>query len=82
MASTSQPLLLEATAASEATGWRRNQHLIDAMPYIDTLNDQQKQEVEAMMEYEVDTYRLQYKVVNHLPPSDAHVFQDPKGLSQ
>lgn len=50
MASTSQPLLLEG---GEATGWRRTQHLIDAMPYIDTLNDQQKQEVEAMLEAEV-----------------------------
>lgn len=53
MASKNQPLLLEATAASEATGWRRNQHLINAMPYIDTLNDQQKQEVGAMLEHEV-----------------------------
>lgn len=54
MASTSkQPLLLEATAASEATGWRRGQHLIDALPYIDTLNDKQKKEVETLLEQEV-----------------------------
>ncbi len=54
MASSSkQPLLLEATAASEATGWRRGQDLIDALPYIDTLNDRQKKEVEALLEMQV-----------------------------
>ena len=47
------PLQLDSAAYGEATGWRRGEHLIDALPYIDPLTPDVKREVEALIEEEM-----------------------------
>lgn len=46
-------LALTDVAHGEETGWRRGQHLIDALPYIDTLTPESKAEVESLIKEEV-----------------------------
>lgn len=48
-----QPLALEAEAFTEGKGWRRGQHLIDALPYVDSLTAEEKAHVDALIEEEV-----------------------------
>jgi hypothetical protein len=45
MATKSVPLALPSTAYGEGSGWRRGEHLIDALPYIDGLGPEIKQQV-------------------------------------
>jgi pre-mRNA-splicing factor SPF27 len=53
MADTQQPLALTSAAHSEQKGWRRNQDLVDALPYVDNLAPEEKQAVDALIEEEV-----------------------------
>lgn len=48
-----QPLVLANEAFGEQKSWRRNQELIDALPYIDSLEPAEKQAVMAVIEEEV-----------------------------
>lgn len=48
-----QPLAIQQQAHAEQKGWRRNQDLIDALPYVDTLSPEEKQRVESLIEDEV-----------------------------
>lgn len=47
------PLAIEGQAFSEGKGWRRGQHLVDALPYIDSLTADEKAVVDRMIEEEV-----------------------------
>lgn len=48
-----QPLALTDAAHGEQKGWRRNQHLVDSLPYIDPLSPAEKQAVDKLIEEEV-----------------------------
>jgi hypothetical protein len=48
-----QALALANSAHGEQTGWRRNQDVIDALPYIDSLTPEEKHAVDALIEEEV-----------------------------
>lgn len=47
------PLALEATAYGEATGLRRGEDIIDALAYIDTISEAEKQAAENLIREEV-----------------------------
>lgn len=53
MAQEHQSLQLTEIRYTEATGWRRNQDLITALPYVDLITDQEKLAVDALIEEEV-----------------------------
>jgi hypothetical protein len=48
-----QPLRIAAFAQGDATGWRRGQDLIDALPYLDDISAAEKQQVDALIEEEM-----------------------------
>ena len=52
-----QPLALDSAPAGEAAGWRRNEDLIDALPYVDTLSDVEKAMVDKLIREEVRCHR-------------------------
>jgi len=47
------PLQLTDVAHGEQKGWRRSQHLVDSLPYVDGLTPQEKAAVDKMIEEEV-----------------------------
>jgi len=49
----SDRLALTLGSHAEQTGWRRNQDLIDALPYVDDVTPEQKKEIQGMIEEEV-----------------------------
>ena len=51
------PLALASAAFTEQKGWRRGQHLVDSLPYVDGLTPAEKQAVDKLIEEEV---RLQH----------------------
>ena len=48
-----QPLALDVAPAGQARGWRKHEDTIDALPYVDTLNDAEKARVDALIREEV-----------------------------
>ena len=48
-----QPLAIDVAAHGEATGWRKGEHLIDALAYIDPLSQEEKAAVDALIMEEV-----------------------------
>lgn len=50
-AAATEPLLL--SNGQEEKGWRRGQHLIDSLAYVDPLSPQEKARVTALVEEEV-----------------------------
>ncbi|EIE27254.1 breast carcinoma amplified sequence 2 [Coccomyxa subellipsoidea C-169] len=44
-----QPLALDVAPHGEATGWRKDEHLIDALAYIDPLSQEEKTKVDALI---------------------------------
>jgi hypothetical protein len=73
-----QVLAIESGAHAEKTGWRRNQDLIDALPYVDGLTPQEKQAVDALIEEEVRTMYQSESIAMHPTtrrvPVSFHVF--------
>lgn len=63
--SKNQPIAIASHAHAEQKGWRRNQDLVDALPYIDTLSPEEKQRVDALIEEEVGFY-FKYGTVSAL----------------
>jgi hypothetical protein len=59
-----QPLALANEAFGEQRSWQRNQELIDALPYIDSLEPAEKQAVMAVIEEEVRFYNHVTGVLN------------------
>ena len=53
MAQSAKPLALTDVAHGEQKGWRRGQHLVDALPYVDGLTPAEKQAVDKLIEEEV-----------------------------
>ena len=53
-----QALALDSAPHGEAAGWRRGEHLVDALAYIDPLDDHDKAVVNALLEEEVRGGRL------------------------
>lgn len=49
----SETLAIESAPLGEQTGWRSGQDLIDALPYIDTLSVEMKDEVDRLVNEEV-----------------------------
>lgn len=47
------PLQLTDVAHGEQRGWRRSQHLVDSLPYVDGLTPQEKAAVDKLIEEEV-----------------------------
>lgn len=47
------PLALTDVAHGEQKGWRRNTHLVDALPYVDGLSPAEKAAVDKLIEEEV-----------------------------
>ena len=50
-----QVLALDVAPHGEAEGWRKGEHLVDALAYIDSLDDHDKEVVNALLEEEVRT---------------------------
>lgn len=48
-----QPLALDSAPAGQAAGWRKGQDLIDALPYVDRLTPEEKQQVDKLIQEEV-----------------------------
>ena len=48
-----KPLLLDQAPYGQASGWRRREDLVDALPYIDTLTPEMKKEVDKLIHEEV-----------------------------
>jgi pre-mRNA-splicing factor SPF27 len=48
-----KPLALTDVAHGEQKGWRRNQHLVDSLPYVDAISDAEKKAVVKLIEEEV-----------------------------
>lgn len=44
---------LALTHGEDQKGWRRNQHLVDSLPYIDSLTPAEKRAVDQLIEEEV-----------------------------
>lgn len=55
-----QPLALDVVPHGEATGWQKDEHLIDALAYIDPLSQEEKAKVDALIMEEVSGGGLQY----------------------
>jgi hypothetical protein len=49
-----QVLALDVAPHGEAEGWRKGEHLVDALAYIDSLDDHDKAVVNALLEEEVE----------------------------
>lgn len=47
------PLQLTDVAHGEQKGWRRSQHLVDSLPYVDGLSPSEKAAVDKLIEEEV-----------------------------
>ena len=47
------PLALDLKAHGQSAGWRRNEDLIDALPYFDTLAPEAKKQVDTLIEEEL-----------------------------
>ncbi len=47
-----KPLALEYQAHGQASGWRKGEDLIDALPYLDALAPDMKKQVDALIEEE------------------------------
>jgi len=58
-----QPLALANEAFAEQKGWRRDQELIDALPYVDGLQPAEKDAVNALIEEEVRRDQLPSKLL-------------------
>lgn len=48
-----QPLALDSAPAGQASGWRKGQDLIDALPYVDRLTPEEKQRVDKLIQEEM-----------------------------
>ena len=48
-----QLLALDVAPAGQASGWRKHEDLIDALPYVDTLSVAEKASVDALIREEV-----------------------------
>lgn len=46
------PLALDYAAHGASTGWRKDEHLIDALPYVDHVSAELRAQVEALVEEE------------------------------
>lgn len=53
MTGSGAPLALPAEAFGEETGWRRRQHLVDALPYVDHITDEEREAAEKLIKEEV-----------------------------
>lgn len=53
MTGSGAPLALPAEAFGEETGWRRRQHLVDALPYVDHITDEEREAAEKLIREEV-----------------------------
>ena len=51
-----QPLALDSAPHGEATGWRRNEELIDALAYVDSLSPVERAAVDKLIAEEVKLF--------------------------
>ena len=69
------PLALTDAAHTEQKGWRRGQHLVDSLPYVDSLTPAEKAAVDKLIEAEVRSresrYRSRSSSALALPPPPA-----------
>jgi pre-mRNA-splicing factor SPF27 len=64
-----QPLALDSAAYGQASGWRKGEDLIDALPYIDPLTPDIKKQVEALIEEEMrSSAKRPADYLKELPP--------------
>ncbi|KAG2423515.1 hypothetical protein HXX76_015263 [Chlamydomonas incerta] len=77
-AKTSQaPLALEFNAHGAAKGWRANEHLVDALPYVDSVPPELKPHVEALIEEEKRrSTKLPSDYLREMPSVRAPKFDD------
>lgn len=47
------PMAIDNAAHGEQSGWRAREDLVDALPYIDTLSPEMKDEVDRLVQEEV-----------------------------
>ncbi|PRW44378.1 pre-mRNA-splicing factor SPF27-like protein isoform A [Chlorella sorokiniana] len=63
------PLQLTDVAHGEQKGWRRSQHLVDSLPYVDGLTPQEKAAVDKLIEEEMrSSSKKPTDYLNELPP--------------
>lgn len=53
----SSPLAIDSAEHGQQSGWRAGEDLVDALPYIDTLSPEMKDEVDRLVQEEVMTER-------------------------
>ncbi|KAL6756456.1 Pre-mRNA-splicing factor SPF27 [Haematococcus lacustris] len=70
-----KPLALMQAAYGQAQGWRRGEDLIDALPYIDGLTPEFKQQVDALIDDEMKrSIKRPSDYLRELPPVPAPSF--------
>ncbi|EFJ49955.1 hypothetical protein VOLCADRAFT_104101 [Volvox carteri f. nagariensis] len=74
---TKRPLALDYTAHGTAKGWRANEHLIDALPYVDHVPAELRPVVDALIEEEKrKSAKLPSDYLRELPPVRAPQFDE------
>ncbi|GLC36044.1 hypothetical protein PLESTB_000531900 [Pleodorina starrii] len=74
---TKRPLALDYTAHGAAKGWRANEHLIDALPYVDHVPPELRPHVDALIEEEKrKSTKLPSDYLRELPPVRAPQFDE------
>lgn len=72
-----KPLALDYTPHGDAKGWRANEHLIDALPYVDHVPPELKAHVDALIEEEKRrSTKLPSDYLRELPPVRAPQFEE------
>ncbi|KXZ41177.1 hypothetical protein GPECTOR_684g823 [Gonium pectorale] len=72
-----RPLAIDYAAHGAAKGWRANEHLIDALPYIDHVAPELRSKVEALIEEEKRaSSKLPGDYLRELPPVHKPRFDD------
>jgi pre-mRNA-splicing factor SPF27 len=69
-------LAIETAAYGQSSGWRKGEDLIDALPYIDTLPPELKQQVDALIEEELKkSTKKPADYLREMPPMPTTAFE-------
>lgn len=72
----SNVLAIEMTAHGQGSDWRKGEHLIDALPYVDALTSETKQKVDQLIQAETrSSTKRPSDYLAELPPMPALRFE-------
>ncbi|GMH35039.1 hypothetical protein BSKO_02907 [Bryopsis sp. KO-2023] len=76
-----EPMAIDSAAYGEQSGWRAGQDLIDALPYIDTLSPEMRDEVDRLVQEEMQrSTKKPVDYLRELPPIPTSQFKGSKVL--